>query len=768
MPKQTGSIDLSSQKQAHDDASKTATNYIYASSDGIKVANASPQSATTYQLQQSDNTRFVIGGNLKSKISGNGFEVFSTNTTGGNDKYRSRIGYYGLNGTVIGKEYSSHIRISDDSFKLQQGDGTPIFSIDIDENEDKTYAVNEIYETNNSTRLQLDSGEYGTVTFYRLTDYDPLTSEYTKTGDYKYVWHYTDDNVWYEVGYGDVRLMDNDDPDWDNIGPQIPVSPSHGFIDPYTAVDAGGQDFIKNYGSKTVEVVYASVSERVSAKTTIGKAYVDGASDNEGNLTIDYHSVIFKSAYGDEFFHVSDRRDRNGYITDYFTGDGERYIFEMTAPPYPDTTTVTIDDNTVSSSDYTIVSTSDYTIDTEQYRTFITFSDVPEDETIISVHYKPNSSDYKPVALTFGQRIPKNPIGNVSICLGLNNVASGETAYAEGYGCKALGLASHAHGYYSKASNYYTTAEGGHTVASGLYSHAQNLCTKAEGYAQTSLGRYNYVGSDVNSYAIVVGNGQSENSRSNALTISWDGFITTKADPNSDKKISSTAPSSNIVLAETVNKDADGNQIGYSQITFTTSNIVQRSFMVQRGSTTNGLWLGVNSSGARTLGFSDSSIWRNALFGVSTGVVPANLGGTGQTSLQATRKAMGLGDTTGALPVANGGSGMTACAQGNISPASGTTVGNLVYRCWGKVVTIYMYNIKFTAAVADNGTHDVGTVPSNYRPSYISFAQVATNKLSGPAYMRIDTSGNITFNNQSGGSLAASSTVSCTLTYVVS
>lgn len=41
----------------------------------------------------------------------------------------------------------------------------------------------------------------------------------------------------------------------------------------------------------------------------------------------------------------------------------------------------------------------------------------------------------------------------------------------------------------------------------------------------------------------------------------------------------------------------------------------------------------------------------------SLGVLPANKGGTGQTSLQATRNAMGLGDTTGVLPVANGGTG---------------------------------------------------------------------------------------------------------------
>lgn len=41
-------------------------------------------------------------------------------------------------------------------------------------------------------------------------------------------------------------------------------------------------------------------------------------------------------------------------------------------------------------------------------------------------------------------------------------------------------------------------------------------------------------------------------------------------------------------------------------------------------------------------------------------VLPEEYGGTGQTTLQATRNAMGLGDTTGALPIANGGTGATS------------------------------------------------------------------------------------------------------------
>ena len=47
----------------------------------------------------------------------------------------------------------------------------------------------------------------------------------------------------------------------------------------------------------------------------------------------------------------------------------------------------------------------------------------------------------------------------------------------------------------------------------------------------------------------------------------------------------------------------------------------------------------------------------------SFGTLPASLGGTGQPSLQATRNAMGLGNTNGALPIANGGTGANNAAS---------------------------------------------------------------------------------------------------------
>lgn len=54
---------------------------------------------------------------------------------------------------------------------------------------------------------------------------------------------------------------------------------------------------------------------------------------------------------------------------------------------------------------------------------------------------------------------------------------------------------------------------------------------------------------------------------------------------------------------------------------------------------------------------------KHAAGDITSGTLPVARGGTGQTSLQATRNAMGLGNTTGALPVANGGTGATSAAN---------------------------------------------------------------------------------------------------------
>lgn len=81
MPTQSGSIDLNSYKMVNDNASKTATNYIQADSTGIKIANANPATATTYQHQTATNTEFIVDGVSQAEISGTGARFGATNGT---------------------------------------------------------------------------------------------------------------------------------------------------------------------------------------------------------------------------------------------------------------------------------------------------------------------------------------------------------------------------------------------------------------------------------------------------------------------------------------------------------------------------------------------------------------------------------------------------------------------------------------------------------------------------------------------------------------
>lgn len=144
---------------------------------------------------------------------------------------------------------------------------------------------------------------------------------------------------------------------------------------------------------------------------------------------------------------------------------------------------------------------------------------------------------------------------------GWSTVASGGYAHAEGTTSRAKGTASHAEGYSdanadgshaegsSTANAWYSHAEGngtangesshaegggiangnlshaeGTSTANGVLAHAQNQGTKASSRAQTAIGKYNI--EDTNDiYAFIIGNGDSS-TRSNALTVKWDGTIT--------------------------------------------------------------------------------------------------------------------------------------------------------------------------------------------------------------------------------------------------
>lgn len=100
-----------------------------------------------------------------------------------------------------------------------------------------------------------------------------------------------------------------------------------------------------------------------------------------------------------------------------------------------------------------------------------------------------------------------------------------------------------------------------------------------------------------------------------------------------------------------------------------------------------------------------------------TGTLGASHGGTGQTSLQATRNAMGLGNTTGALPIANGGTGKTTAADARA--ALGITRGNLTLDSTGCTTHTFFSGL----SIAKGGVIGTNTGIFDYRFFYVTLAR---------------------------------------------
>ena len=125
----------------------------------------------------------------------------------------------------------------------------------------------------------------------------------------------------------------------------------------------------------------------------------------------------------------------------------------------------------------------------------------------------------------------KNSIasGQMSHAQGQFATASGDYSHAQGGSTKASGNCSHAQGGSTKASGNYSHTQGGATQASGNYSHAQGYNTVANHRSQHVFGQFNLndpnsaINSNKGNYIEIVGNGTTNNARSNARTLDWDG-----------------------------------------------------------------------------------------------------------------------------------------------------------------------------------------------------------------------------------------------------
>lgn len=264
-------------------------------------------------------------------------------------------------------------------------------------------------------------------------------------------------------------------------------------------------------------------------------------------------------------------------------------------------------------------------------------------------------------------------VGNYSVSEGYENFASGYASHAEGYMTKATAADSHAEGYMteataadshaegfrssatndgahaegcSTASGYQSHAEGGGTTASGMNAHAeggstiasgnnahaQNIGTIAASPGQTALGWYNVADSGGN-YAVIIGNGSSDNGRSNALTVDWNGGVvadgTIRSNSGVDVRDDSIDRDADTISVDDWAtsyfrcQDKDGDVIAVLRNAQRTTGRMDTFLYVYNDDTTgesytdNYIRLSVARDGTRTYAVGDPSAFRNAL-GINT------------------------------------------------------------------------------------------------------------------------------------------------------
>jgi len=288
------------------------------------------------------------------------------------------------------------------------------------------------------------------------------------------------------------------------------------------------------------------------AITTIGET-------SQTHMEIDAYGISAKS--GTEYWGAHDLRGQS-YIESQFNGDGSKTSFMVGADI---DSVIRVQVNGVDDPNYSY------------YGDTVTLTTAPADGATVKIRW--TASDVAPI-YNFAQSLGTPGVGSVNEAMlgstngtfshaegygtsasdsfahaeGVQTTASGFASHAEGFdttaskgtshaeGAESVASAdsSHAEGFQTTASGNYAHSEGMEAIASGNCSHAQNRGTIASAYNQTALGKFNV--SDKTS-AVIIGNGTADNTRSNAMTIDWNGNVDTERlhiRTVSDANISST------------------------------------------------------------------------------------------------------------------------------------------------------------------------------------------------------------------------------------
>lgn len=123
---------------------------------------------------------------------------------------------------------------------------------------------------------------------------------------------------------------------------------------------------------------------------------------------------------------------------------------------------------------------------------------------------------------------------------GYGTLSYGSYGHAEGYSSSANGDYSHAEGWLTYTTDECSHAEGANTSALGSYAHAEGSYTVAK-YATHAEGKYNEYNNVPSNTLLMIGNGTSENNRSNIMLVTTSSVSATKF-VNADGTIPSIIP----------------------------------------------------------------------------------------------------------------------------------------------------------------------------------------------------------------------------------
>ena len=120
--------------------------------------------------------------------------------------------------------------------------------------------------------------------------------------------------------------------------------------------------------------------------------------------------------------------------------------------------------------------------------------------------------------------------GKYALAMGRNAKAKAVNSVAIGNGAKSTGGAAVSLGKRTRASGHVATAMGWQTTASAEASTSTGLGTVAQGHSQFVIGAYNEASGDPalrtpSDQAFILGNGESQEIRSTAFSVSWSGDV---------------------------------------------------------------------------------------------------------------------------------------------------------------------------------------------------------------------------------------------------